>query len=364
MATITTRAGAPGDAGSGPEASVIDPRETVRAVRRRTRRRTGLALTAVAALWFGLFAARILLGDYTVTIPDFFRILFGEDIPVASFLVMESKLPRAVVGTLAGIAFGVSGAVFQTMLRNPLASPDVIGVSAGSSAAAVVAMVWFGAGGTTIALAAIVGGLAVAFAITYLSGSKGTATGKLVLVGIGLAAVLISVIQWVMITADIHRASDAMRWLTGSLNGVSWAEIGRLAVVVAILVPLVAAMIPRLKVLELGDDASTGLGVTATPTRLILMCVTVLVTALATSVVGPISFVALLSGPIARRINGGRTSVVLAGLVGACIVVAADYIGAYGLSEENMPVGVITGVAGAPFLLALLVLSRRVTKDG
>ncbi|YAL83082.1 FecCD family ABC transporter permease [Dermacoccaceae bacterium W4C1] len=355
--------GVPLDPNLDPE-QAQDAIKTVRRVRSRVRRRGMAALVAVGLLWFALFAARIMLGDYTITAPDVVRIIFGHDIPVASFLLMESKLPRAVVGTLAGLAFGVSGAVFQTMLRNPLASPDVIGVSSGASAAAVVALVWFGAGGNVVALSAVIGGLAVAFAITYLSGSKGTATGKLVLVGIGLAAVLSSFIQWVMITADIYRAADAMRWLSGSLNGVTWPEIARLAVVSAILVPLVAALIPRLRILELGDDASSGLGVTAARTRLLLMCATVLLTAIATSITGPISFVALLSGPIARRLNGGRTSVVLAGLVGACIVVGADYIGAYGLGEENMPVGVITGIAGAPFLLALLVISRRVTKDG
>lgn len=338
--------------------------EAVRSVRSRVRRRMMLTSLAIGALWFGLFAARVLLGDFTVTIPDFVRILSGDDIPVASFLVMESKLPRAVAGTLAGIAFGVSGAVFQTMLRNPLASPDVVGVSLGSSAAAVIGMIWFGLQGGEVSVAAVIGGLLAAVAITVLSGSRGTATGKLILVGIGLAAAGASLIQWALITSDVYRAQDALVWLTGSLSGISWAAIARLAVIVAVLVPVIAALLPRLRVLELGDDASNGLGVKATPTRLMLMCATVVVTAVATSVVGPISFVALLSGPIAKRLNGGRTSVILAGVVGACIVVAADYLGAYGLGDENMPVGVITGVAGAPFLLALLVMRRRVIKDG
>lgn len=340
-------------------AAAPETTEVVRSVRKRVHRRTGMALLAVGLLWFGLFAARVLLGDFTVTVPDFVRIVLGEDIPVASYLVMESKLPRALAGTLAGIAFGVSGAVFQSMLRNPLASPDVIGVSMGSSAAAVIAIAWFGLDGVPVALAATVGGLLVAFAVVFLSGSRGTATGKLILVGIGLAAAMQSLVQWVLITTDAYRAQDALVWLTGSLGVVTWSEILRMSIAVGLLLPLVLGLLPRLRVLELGDDASQGLGVKASPTRLMVMCSVVLLTAVCTSVVGPIAFVALLSGPIARRLAGGRTAVPLAGLVGACIVLAADYIGAYGLGEDNLPVGVVTGIAGAPFLLWLLVSTRR-----
>ncbi|AKU15227.1 FecCD family ABC transporter permease [Luteipulveratus mongoliensis] len=336
----------------------------VRTVRRRVRRRHLLVLVAIGALWLGLFAARVLLGDFTVTIPDFFRILFGADIPVATFEVMESKLPRAVMATLAGLAFGASGAVFQSMLRNPLASPDVIGVTMGSSAAAVVAMTVFGMDGLPLALVAILGGLAVACAVLFLSGSKGAATYRMILVGIGLAAALQSVIQWVFTTTDVYKAQDAMVWLTGSLNSVTWSEILRVTVTVAILLPVVAAMSPRLQMLELGDDAAQGLGVRATQTRALLMGAVVLMIAITTSVVGPISFVALLAGPIARRLNGGRPSIPIAALVGACIVVAADYVGAYLFGASNLPVGVVTGIAGAPFLLWLLIASRRTIKDG
>lgn len=355
MATITTTEHA---------ADISGATAVVRRVRRRVRRRTSIALVAIGLLWVGLFAARVLLGDFTVTIPDFFRIVAGEDIPVASFLVMESKLPRAVAGTLAGLAFGMSGAVFQSMLRNPLASPDVIGVSMGSSAAAVVAISWMGLEGVPVAAAATIGGLAVAVAVVFLSGSRGTATGKLILVGIGLAAAMQSLVQWVLITTDVFRAQDALVWLTGTLGSVTWPDILRMAVSVGVLLPVVLGLLPRLRVLELGDDASQGLGVRAAPTRLLVMCAVVFVTAICTSVVGPIAFVALLSGPIARRLAGGRTAVPLAGLVGACIVLAADYIGAYGVGDDNLPVGVVTGIAGAPFLLWLLVSTRRTIKDG
>lgn len=349
---------------TAPPAPSRESVEVVRTVRRGVRRRTSIALILALVVWFGLFAARVLLGDYTVTIPDFLRIVTGEDIPTASFIVMESKLPRACAGTLAGLAFGVSGAVFQSMLRNPLASPDVIGISMGCSAAAVISLVWLGLAGEGVAVAAVIGGLTAAVAVVFLSGSRGTATTKLLLVGIGLAAALQALVQWVMITADVHRAHDAMVWLTGSLGGASWPEILRMLVAVVVLVPVVLGLLPRLRALELGDDASQGLGVRAQPTRLLVMAAVVLVIAICTSVVGPIAFVALLSGPIARRLAGGRTAVPLAGLVGACIVLAADYIGAYGVGDDNLPVGVVTGVAGAPFLLWLLISTRRTIKDG
>ena len=113
----------------------------VRTARRRPARRHRLVIGGLSLVLFGAFAARVLLGDFTFTIPDFFRILFGEEIPGASFILMESKLPRAVLGVLVGVAFGVGGAIFQTTLRNPLASPDIIGVSLGASAAAVFAIV-------------------------------------------------------------------------------------------------------------------------------------------------------------------------------------------------------------------------------
>ncbi|MDF8265912.1 FecCD family ABC transporter permease [Luteipulveratus flavus] len=355
---LDTRPGTPSNS-AAPDATRL-----VRDVRRSLRRRYVLVLAAVVVVWLGVFAARVLLGDVTVTIPDFVRIVLGADIPVASFEVMESKLPRAVAGTLAGLAFGAAGAVFQSMLRNPLASPDVVGVTMGSSAAAVVGMTAFGLDGIPLAVAAVVGGLVVAVAVLFLSGSKGVATYRMILVGIGLAATLQAVIQWVFTTTDVYKAQDAMVWLTGSLNSVTWGEILRMTVTVALLLPVVAALAPRLQLLELGDDAAAGLGLRAAPTRAWLMGTTVVLTAVTTSVVGPIAFVSLLAGPITRRINGGRPSIPIAALIGAAIVVAADYIGAYLVGTTNMPVGVVTGIAGAPFLLWLLLASSRTLKDG
>lgn len=338
-------------------AAIAAVSSTTAGVRRRI---AGVLVALIVALSI-VFTARVLLGDFTITIPDFFRIVTGTDIPGASYILMESKLPRAVAGVLAGLALGSTGATFQTMARNPLASPDVLGITLGCSAAAVTASVLFDASATMVSLAALGGGALVAIALVTLSGAHpGAAPGRMILVGIALAAMLVSVIHWVMVRADIYQAQDAMVWLTGSLTGVTWTEIRVLALVVAIGLPLLLHIGRQLNVVELGDDISSGLGQPPRATRARAIAVVVVLTSAATAVCGPIAFVAFLSGPIARRLLGGRPSILAAGLVGAVIVVLADYLAAYALPGNNFPVGVVTGLAGAPFLLWLLATSRPV----
>ncbi|WP_374927895.1 FecCD family ABC transporter permease [Kytococcus sedentarius] len=335
----------------------------VRRVQRRLARRRALLLAALLALALGLFAVRVLLGDYTVTVPDFFRIVAGENIPVASFLVMESKLPRATVAVVAGLAFGAAGATFQSVLRNPLASPDVVGVSMGASFAAVFAMVVLGWAGTPVMLAAAAGGLAVTGTLLAFSRRPGNTSGAaahtMILVGIGLGAALSAGIHWLMLRADVHKAQDALVWVSGSTNDVTWGQITGLAVVVAVLLPLLVMAASRLGVLELGDDLATGLGERPARLRAVVMLLAVLMITSATAVCGPVAFLAFLAGPIARALNRGRTTLVGAGLVGACIFLAADHVGAYLVPGGNVPVGVVTGLAGGPALLALLLTSRR-----
>ncbi|WP_237769824.1 iron chelate uptake ABC transporter family permease subunit [Kytococcus sp. HMSC28H12] len=303
-------------------------------------RRHGIVLGGLAVLLLALFAARVLLGDYTVTLPDFLRILGGENIPVASFLVMESKLPRAAAAVVAGLAFGAAGATFQSVLRNPLASPDVVGVSVGASFGALFALVVLEWTGPAVALSAAGGGLAVTGLLVLLSrrGPADAAAHTMVLTGIGLSAALMAGIHWLLLRTELHKAQDAVVWLSGSVNDVLWREIGVLALLVAVLLPLLVATTARLGVLELGDDLATGLG--EHPTRLRGLAM-------------------LLAGPIARALNQGRTTVLGAGLVGACIFLAADYTGAYLAPGGNLPVGIVTGLAGGPFLLGLLLTSRR-----
>lgn len=320
-------------------------------------------MSAAAALVAVLFAVNVLLGSYTVTIPDFFRILGGADIPGATFIVLESKLPRAVVGVLIGAAFGMAGAVFQTMLRNPLASPDIIGISYGASAAAVTAIVLFGAAGAAVSVSALVGALIVAAAIYLVSRRGGVAGYRLILVGIGFAAVMHALVSFLITRTDLRTASEAVLWLGGSLNSSNWDRVSVLVGFLLVLLPAITVLSRSLHGLELGDDTASGLGLRVEAARLGLMVTAVALAAVATAAAGPVASVAFLSGPIARRLLGNRPSLIMAALVGCVIVLAADFVAA-NLTPTPLPVGIVTGALGAPFLLWLLATANRSGQGG
>lgn len=327
--------------------------------RKRARRRTW-TVCALAVLTMALFLVRALLGDFTVAFPDAIRMIQGQtiDVPGANYIFMESKLPRAVAALLGGALFGAAGAAMQSLVRNPLASPDVLGISLGSSTFAVFAVVVLGLSGVPILLAAVLGGAFASGVILLLSRGQ---TARMVIVGIALAAGLQSVIQWILLKSNAFQAQDAMVWLAGSLNDVDWGGITRLALGGIPLLLALSLLSHRLRVLELGRPLAIGLGIADGRVRAWTFVAIVLAVALATSVCGPVAFVALLAGPIVRRLVG-RTDLLAAALVGASITLAGDYIGAYLIpGGTKLPVGVITGLAGAPVLAWLLMSSRKKT---
>jgi len=331
---------------------------TIRAGRIRRARRRTIASLVLAVLLVVLAAAMLMFGNTFYTPAQVWGVIVGQDVPGASFTVGTLRIPRLVAGILAGIAFGVAGSTFQTMLRNPLASPDVIGITSGASAAAVLALVvlhW--SAGATTALALGVG-IATAVVI-YLAARGGESTGgRLILIGIGIGAMLDAVVQFLVQRASEWDVAVAMRWLTGSLNGVQPDRLWPLVAGVVVLVPVILGVSRGLRALELGDASATALGVSVSSTRVILIVAAVALACVATATTGPIAFVALLSGPIATRIVGpGAPALLSAGLVGACLVLGADLIGQFAF-DTAFPVGVITGI-GAPYLLFLLIRMSR-----
>ncbi|MCU1571001.1 MAG: transporter permease [Naasia sp.] len=322
------------------------------------RRRHAVVVGALVALLLLAAALTLCVGNTVYTPDQVLRAVLGERVPGASFTVVRLRLPRMLVGALAGIAFGLAGVLFQTMLGNVLASPDVIGISAGSSAAAVIGIALLGLSGAAVSVLAVAAGLAVALAIFALS-AGGTGGSRLLLIGIGVGAMLQSVISYVLTRANVTEASEALRWLTGSLNGATLERVPPLALTVAVLAPIVLLLGRRLTILQLGDDAAAGLGVSPRRTRALLVAVAVGLLAVATATTGPIAFVAFLAGPIATRLlRGAGSPLAASALVGAALVLVAD-LGGANLFEARFPVGVITGAAGAPYLLWLLARTNR-----
>ncbi|WP_030485353.1 FecCD family ABC transporter permease [Nocardioides aequoreus] len=322
-------------------------------------RRRGAVSVVLALLVLAALAASLMFGQTFYGPGEVLRVVLGETVPGASFTVGVLRLPRAAMGLLAGVALGLGGVTFQTMLRNPLASPDIIGINAGASVAAVVAIVWLGLSGPTVSALAIVAALATALLMYVLAYEDGVVGTRLILIGIGIAAMLDSVVAYVIVRAAEWDLQVAMRWLTGSLNGATWPEVVPLAVAVLVVTPALLSQSRNLSLMQQGDDSASALGVRVERTRLLVIVAAVLLIAFATAAAGPIAFVAFLSGPIAARLVGGGGSLMVpAALVGALLVLVADLAGQYAFGARY-PVGVITGSVGAPYLVYLLVRTNR-----
>ncbi|WP_026569488.1 MULTISPECIES: iron chelate uptake ABC transporter family permease subunit [Sediminibacillus] len=333
--------------------------EFIIAGRRQRRRRWIIVTGTLAILLFILCWAMLILGSTVYPIKDVLQVLLGEKIKGVSFAVNNIRLPRMLAGLLAGFAFGIGGNTFQTMLRNPLANPNVIGITTGSSAAAVFCIVILHTSDAIVSMASIIAGLATVLFIYLFSRGKTFSIGRIILVGIGIQAMLNSLISYLLLVGAQQDIPAALRWLSGSLNGSQMHELPLLIISVLCLAPIIVALGKQLGILELGEQSATSLGVRTDMTRIVLILSSVCIIALATAVTGPIAFVAFLAGPIAKRLVGvGFSSAIPAGLVGANLVLASDLIGQFAF-EVRYPVGIITGIIGAPYLIYLLVRMNR-----
>ena len=335
--------------------------ERLRAVRRASMRRPRRALVLLALGVLAALAVRVLLGTYTVTIPDFLTLLTGGEVPVrgARFIVMEDKLPRALLGALAGGAFGCAGAIFQLLLRNPLASPDIIGISNGASLGAVISMVYWGASGFSVSVYAILFALAAALVTMILASGRANVGNRFILMGIGVAALCQAAVTYLLERMSTGQATSATVWMVGSLNNANWERIRILSIALIVLLPFILWGVNHLKTSAVGDDLAHGLGVPVGRVRWYYISLGVLLAAMATAATGPIAFIAFVSGPIARRMMGGRHTLLGASMVGATIVVLADFMAANLFPSISFPVGILTGAMGAPVLIWLLLQNQK-----
>ncbi|MEV6107179.1 iron chelate uptake ABC transporter family permease subunit [Streptomyces sp. NPDC051940] len=326
-------------------------------------RTDGRAAVVVLLLALVAAAAGVLVvgtGDFPMSTSETVKALLGNGNPAQEIIVHELRLPRVLVGLLVGGALGLAGAIFQSVSRNPLGSPDVIGFGQGSVVGAMVVIVVFDGTAVQVSLGSLAGGLLTGVLIYLLAWKRGVHGYRLVLVGIGASAVLTAVNGYLFTKADIVDAARALVWLTGSLNGADWSQVWPLLALCAVLMPLAFGHARPLRMLEMGDDSAYGLGVAVERTRLVLMGIAVLLTAAATAAAGPVSFVALTAPQLARRLTRSPGPNLLPALtMGAALLVAADWIAQRAFGDRQLPVGVVTGVLGGVYLLWLLLTERR-----
>lgn len=325
------------------------------------RARARIATGVMVALLLVAGVLTLCLGDFGLTPGDVVQVLLGGGERLDRFIVTEVRLPRLVLAVLVGAAFGLSGGLFQSVLRNPLASPDVIGVTSGASVAALAALLG-GASPWIVSASAFGGALLVSGVIAALSmrGGHGISGYRFVLIGIAVALMGRAVLEWVLTRSDVRDASTALSWLVGSVGNSRWPEILVLAIAMAVLLPLVGASARPLGLLESGDELATGLGAPARRLRPLLLALAVALAAAGTAAAGPMAFVALIAAPVARRVlRLGRPSLGATALVGALIVAWADIVAQHALPETiAVPAGIVTGAIGAAYLLWLLATGR------
>lgn len=319
----------------------------------RFSRRAASASGILALALVLLLAAALMIGEFVVTPGALVQTLLGDPPDrLTGFFVLGRRLPRALVAVAVGASLAVAGAIFQSLTRNPLASPDVIGVSGGASVGAVLVMLVLGGSLDQAALGAAVGAVAIAGVILLLTARSGLHGVQLVLTGVALSAIATAVVDYVLTQVYVASATTAQAWLVGSLQGRSWNDLAPAVIALVLIAPLLMWAAPDARTMSLGDSMSTALGVRTVRTRWVLLAAATLLVAVAVATAGPISFVALVAPHIARRL-AGTTSFLAAGLVGAFLLLASDLLALYAFPAP-IPVGAVTITLGGGFFLWLL----------
>jgi iron complex transport system permease protein len=326
----------------------------------RLHRRSAWVGGLLAALVLAAVVVALILPGAGVETREALGVLFGGGDGFAATVVLNWRLPRVLAAVLVGAALALSGAIFQSLTRNPLGSPDVIGFNTGAYTGAILVTLGGVTGFAAIASGAFVGGLLTALVVYLLSLRAGSSGLRMVVVGLGVAAMLGALNRWLIAVGDLELSMQAAAWGAGSLNGLRWAQVTPVAIALLVFIAAAFLVARRMQPLDLGDDAAAGLGLRLGPTRLLLLAVGVALTAVSTAIAGPISFVALAAPHIARRITrASRVSPLPVALTGALIVVVADIVAQRLFDPTQLPVGIVTVTLGGLYLITLLAKEAR-----
>ena len=310
------------------------------------------------ALGLAVAVAALRLGKFTVSTQEVIDALQGRGRRIVQVVVVTWKLPRILLGLVAGLALGVAGAVFQTITRNPLGSPDLIGFSTGAQTGILVSVLLLPGSMLSTSLASFIGGAAVG-AVTYLVSLRGGFTGlRFILVGIAISSMLVSVNRWLLVRVDDDEGLGALKAITGTLGAARWPVVAPTCLAIGVTVALILLVSRHLRVLSLGEQVATILG---SPTRrasaLLILLGTVLV-AVVTMAAGPIGFVALVAPHLARLLTGSpQPPLLVSGLTGSLLLTGADLLSQ--LLLESMPVSVVTNAVGGLYLMVALTVAAR-----
>lgn len=325
----------------------------------RVRHRTLLAILGSLAALVAVALWSAATGSTALGLERVWYALIDQGTKGDEFILWELRLPRLATGIAVGACMGLSGALFQNLTRNPLGSPDILGLTQGATSGALVAIILTASSLQVTTVFAAVGALATGLVIWALTRGGDPSGYRLVLVGIGVAAILAGVNGYLLTRTSIVDAFRAVYWLTGDLSGRDWNQAGVVAIVLAAGIAVVAVLSRSLDALRLGEATATGLGVRVGASRVVALVTASILTAGAVAVAGPLAFVALAAPHIAARLTGSTRSLLCSAVVGALIVTAADMIAVAGVADRQLPTGVVTGVLGGAYLIWLLIAQRK-----
>ena len=328
----------------------------IRGLRRGGQRRYAVVCAALVVTIAALSIASLSIGSLSIGFSETFAALFGQGLERTRYVVGSLRLPRVLVALAVGVAFGLSGALFQSLARNPLASPDVIGITAGASVGAVAVLTLVGGFSGLVSLGALGGSILIATLVFALSIGRGVSAFRLILVGLGLQAVSGAVIEYLLYRSQEDVQDRAMVWLYGSLNARSWDDVVVCAVVLVVLVPAAAALVRPLGALQLGEETAAGAGVAVDRSRAQVLLVGCALAAGGVTAAGPVTLIGFLGPPLARwLVRSPGPALLPSALMSAAVLLAADVGSRTLFGESSMPVGLVTGLIGAPYLLFMLL---------
>ncbi len=316
------------------------------------------------ALFFLMLALGLLaltLGKYPISYTTLGHFALGEDIGrIAERILVHIRLPRMLTALCVGAALGIAGAVFQSISRNPLGSPDVIGFTTGAATGALVNIILLNNGMFGVAVCAILGGTLTALTVYFLSlEQRQISSYRMILIGIGVGAILSALNGLMLVWGDIDNAISANLWLSGSLNARKWGDVIPVAVGLIICIPLLKWSVRSLALIEMGEDMAAQLGVSIERMRFISLFSAVVLAALATGAAGPIAFIALAAPQLVRRITRHpNVPIISAALMGAVLLLLADLLTQWAPLNLTLPIGRVTGIVGGIYLIWLLTRTR------